>query len=183
MKDAFHRHIINGEACINPHHVGTKAGLHYHLEIEAGSSESITLVLGRGNVSAVRRNATDILATRKREADEFYASVHPPKATLNEKLIQRQALAGILWSKQLYYFDVDEWIRGDNPQAPPPASRQGSRNKHWHHLNSLRILSMPDKWEYPWFAAWDLAFQAVTLGLVDIEFAKDQLSFMLFEQF
>ena len=183
VKDAFHRHIINGEACVNPHNVGTKAGLHYHLEIEAGASKSITLVLGRKNASTVRRNATEFLATRKREADEFYASVHPPKATEDEKLIQRQALAGLLWSKQLYYFDVDEWIHGDNPQAPPSASRQRGRNKHWQHLNSLRILSMPDKWEYPWFAAWDLAFQAVTLGLVDIEFAKEQLWFMLFEQF
>jgi hypothetical protein len=183
VKDAFHRHIINGEACVNPHNVGTKAGLHYHLEIESGSSESITLVLGSLKASSVRHRADEIIECKKREADEFYATVHPPKATDDEKLIQRQALAGLLWSKQLYYFDVDEWLQGDNPSAPPPRNRQRSRNKHWQHLNSLRILSMPDTWEYPWFAAWDLAFQAVTLGLVDIEFAKEQLWFMLFEQF
>jgi hypothetical protein len=183
VKDAFHRHIIDGEACVNPHKVGTKVGLHYHIQIDGGASESITLVLGRKNASTVRREAEKIIASRKHEADDFFATVHPPKATEDEKLIQRQALAGLLWSKQLYYFDVDEWIHGDNPAVPPPASRQRGRNKHWQHLNSLRILSMPDKWEYPWFAAWDLAFQALTLGLVDIEFAKEQLWFMLFEQF
>ena len=183
VKDAFHRHVINQEPCVNPHKVGTKVGLHYTLSIEAGSSESITLVLGRKNAPEVRQDAERIIALRRREADAFYATVHPPQASADEKLIQRQALAGLLWSKQLYYFDVDEWLHGDNPQAPPPPHRHRGRNKHWHHLNSLRILSMPDKWEYPWFAAWDLAFQAVTLGLVDIDFAKEQLWFMLFEQF
>jgi len=183
VKDAFHRHVINQEPCVNPHKVGTKVGLHYTLSIEAGSSESITLVLGRKNASEVRQDAERIIALRRREADEFYATVHPPQASDDEKLIQRQALAGLLWSKQLYYFDVDEWLHGDNPQAPPSPHRHRGRNKHWQHLNSLRILSMPDKWEYPWFAAWDLAFQAVTLGLVDIDFAKEQLWFMLFEQF
>jgi hypothetical protein len=183
VKDAFHRHVINQEPCVNPHKVGTKVGLHYTLSIEAGSSESITLVLGRKNASEVRQDAERIIALRRREADAFYATVHPPQASDDEKLIQRQALAGLLWSKQLYYFDVDEWLHGDNPQAPPSPHRHRGRNKHWQHLNSLRILSMPDKWEYPWFAAWDLAFQAVTLGLVDIDFAKEQLWFMLFEQF
>ncbi len=183
VKDAFHRHVINQEPCVNPHKVGTKVGLHYTLSIEAGSSESITLVLGRKNAPEVRQDAERIIALRRREADEFYATVHPPQASADEKLIQRQALAGLLWSKQLYYFDVGEWLHGDNLQAPPSPHRHRGRNKHWQHLNSLRILSMPDKWEYPWFAAWDLAFQAVTLGLVDIDFAKEQLWFMLFEQF
>lgn len=183
VKDAFHRHIINGESCVNPHNVGTKAGIHYLLTIEPGQSESITLVLGRGDAPEVRKRAERVFVERQREADEFYASVHPPKATNDEKLIQRQALAGLLWSKQFYFIDVEDWLKGDNPLAPPPNSRLSGRNRHWHHLNSMRILSMPDKWEYPWFAAWDLAFHTLTLGLVDIEFAKEQLWFMLFEQF
>lgn len=183
VKDAFHRHIIQGEACVNPHNVGTKAGIHYKLDVEPGGSSSIILVLGRSDASRVRQRAEHVFVERQREADEFYASVHPPKASEDEKLIQRQALAGLLWSKQFYCIDVDVWLNGDNPSAPPPESRTQGRNRHWRHLNSLRILSMPDKWEYPWFAAWDLAFQCVTLGLVDIEFAKEQLWFMLFEQF
>jgi hypothetical protein len=109
--------------------------------------------------------------------------VHPPKATADEKRIQRQALAGMLWTKQIYLFNVHTWLEGDNPYIPPPTSRWRVRNQHWLHLNSMRILSMPDKWEYPWFAAWDLAFHCVTLALVDAEFAKEQLWFMLFEQF
>jgi hypothetical protein len=183
VKDAFHRHIIHGEACVNPHHVGTKACINYTLTIEPGRSESLTLVLGREDAPAVRRRGERVLAEREREADEFYATVHPPKATEDEKLIQRQALAGLLWSKQFYYIDVEDWLHGDNPSAPPPGARLAGRNRHWHHLNSMRILSMPDKWEYPWFAAWDLAFHTLPLGLVDIEFAKEQLWFMLFEQF
>jgi hypothetical protein len=183
VKDAFHRHIIQGEACVNPHNVGTKAAIHYKLDVEPGGSSSIVLVLGRSDASRVRQRAEHVFVERHREADEFYVSVHPPKASEDEKLIQRQALAGLLWSKQFYCIDVDVWLNGDNPSAPPPESRTQGRNRHWRHLNSLRILSMPDKWEYPWFAAWDLAFQCVTLGLVDIEFAKEQLWFMLFEQF
>lgn len=183
VKDAFHRHIINNEVCVNPHNVGTKASIHYHLTIAPGKSESLTLVLGRKDAPQVRQRAERLLTDRHHEADEFYATVHPPKATDDERLIQRQALSGLLWSKQFYYFDVEDWLHGDNIDAPPPNSRLSGRNRHWHHLNSMRILSIPDKWEYPWFAAWDLAFHTLPLGLVDIEFAKEQLWFMVFEQF
>ena len=124
-----------------------------------------------------------IFAERKREADEFYAVVQPVHATAEERMIQRQALAGLLWSKMIYIFDVNLWMEGDNPAWPPPESRKHARNRHWRHLNTMRILSMPDKWEYPWFAAWDLAFQCVTISLVDSNFAKDNLRFLLFEQF
>ena len=124
-----------------------------------------------------------LILQRHKEADEFYASIHPEKATADERRIQRQAFAGLLWSKQSYLFDVDVWLDGDDPQWPPPASRHNGRNRHWRHLNSMRILSMPDKWEYPWFAAWDLAFHAVVLALIDAHFAKEQLWLMLFEQF
>ena len=125
----------------------------------------------------------EIVRQRKAEADEFYATMHPPAATADEKLIQRQALAGMLWSKQIYLWDVNRWLEGDNPKLPPPESRKHMRNIHWRHLNSMRILSMPDKWEFPWFAAWDLAFQCITLALVDPEFAKENLWVLLFEQF
>jgi hypothetical protein len=109
--------------------------------------------------------------------------VHPPKATDDEKRVQRQAFAGLLWTKQIYLFDVNTWFEGDIPRFPPPGSRVGIRNRHWRHLNSMRVLSMPDKWEYPWFAAWDLAFHTVPFSLIDPEFAKEQLFLMLFEQF
>src|SRR5205807_598806 len=108
----------------------------------------------------------------REEADEFYDSIHPPKATDEEKMIQRQALSGMLWNKQIYLYDVETWMDGDRPDIPPPPERKWIRNRHWRHLNSMRILTMPDKWEYPWFAAWDLAFQTITLALVDPEFAK-----------
>jgi hypothetical protein len=124
-----------------------------------------------------------IIEQRRHEADEFYAAIHPPKATGDEKNIQRQAFAGLLWTKQVYLFDVNAWFDGDDPKYPPPGSRQMIRNRHWRHLNSMRVLSMPDKWEYPWFAAWDLAFHTVPFALIDPEFAKEQLFLMLFEQF
>jgi hypothetical protein len=125
----------------------------------------------------------EVVQVRHQEADEFYESIHPPHATPDERLVQRQALAGMLWSKQIYIFDVHRWLDGDNPQWPPPESRKRGRNIHWLHLNSMRILSIPDKWEFPWFASWDLAFQCVTLALVDPDFAKDNLWVLLFEQF
>jgi hypothetical protein len=124
-----------------------------------------------------------VIRERQVEADEFYAAIHPPKATEDEKLIQRQAFAGLLWSKQIYLFDVNRWFDGDNPKFPPPNARTLIRNRHWRHLNSMRVLSMPDKWEYPWFAAWDLAFHTVPFALIDPEFSKEQLFLMLFEQF
>lgn len=183
VKDAFHRSIIEGEQCTNPNKIGTKAALHYSLIVEPRSSQTITLVLGNHDATSVRRSAESVFTERKREADAFYETIHPPKASEDEKLIQRQALSGLLWTKQFYYIDVDKWLRGDNPDSPPPHERHRIRNTHWRHLNSMRILSMPDKWEYPWFAAWDLAFHCVALALVDIELAKEQLWFMVFEQF
>ena len=120
---------------------------------------------------------------RRAEADEFYEAIHPPKATTDEKLVQRQALAGMLWTKQIYLFDVERWLDGDNPAPPPPRVTPAYPQRPLAHLNSMRILSMPDKWEYPWFAAWDLAFHCVALALVDPDFAKENLWVLLFEQF
>jgi len=182
-KDAFHRHVVNGEASVNPAEVGTKACLHYRGVVPARSSLVWHLRLTPKAMQAPLEEVEAVVRQRRSEADEFYASVHPPKATPDEKLVQRQALAGMLWTKQIYLFDVNQWLEGDDPRMPPPASRRTIRNKSWRHLNSMRILSMPDKWEYPWFAAWDLAFHCVALGLVDPRFAKDNLWLLLFEQF
>src|SRR5437867_2148326 len=184
VKDAFHRHIIHGEDGVNPEQVGTKSCLHYaNLQVPAGVSVVVRMRLTNTPLERPLAEVESIVATRHAEADEFYAALHPPTATEDEKCVQRQALAGMLWSKQMYLFDVPAWLDGDNPNWPPPESRRHIRNSRWQHLNSMRILSMPDKWEYPWFAAWDLAFQAVALALVDAEFAKEQLWLLLFEQF
>jgi hypothetical protein len=182
-KDAFHRHIVNGEDCIKHDRVGTKAALHYKQIIPAGGSVVLKLRFTPEDLDNPLADIDATFADRKREADEFYSSIHPRRASDEEKMIQRQALAGMLWGKQIYLFDVSLWLEGDNRTFPPPSSRKGIRNQHWRHLNSMRILSVPDKWEYPWFAAWDLAFHCTTLALVDPEFAKENLWVMLFEQF
>jgi len=183
VKDAFHRHIVNGEACVNPAQTGTKACLQYCFDVPAGGSVTLLLRLTPEERPQPLADISRVIAERKAEADEFYEVIHPPKASLDEKRVQRQAFAGLLWSKQIYLFDVAKWMDGDFLNCPPPASRRAIRNGHWRHLNSMRVLSMPDKWEYPWFAAWDQAFHAIPLTLVDPEFAKEQLWVLLFEQF
>jgi hypothetical protein len=187
-KDAFHRRICEGaeEAC-NPAGVGTKAAFHHRLVVPPGGSASVRLLLSdrqpEGDAAGLEATIDRAIETRRRESDRFHESVAPPTATADEKHVQRRAIAGLLWSKQNYIFDVAKWLDGDDPAAPPPTSRRTIRNAHWRHLNSLRVMSMPDAWEYPWFAAWDLAFQAVSFALVDPQFAKDQLWMLLFEQF
>jgi Mannosylglycerate hydrolase MGH1-like glycoside hydrolase domain len=184
FKDAFHRAIVNGEQeAVNPANRGTKACLHYEYTVPAGGSVVVRLRLTPEVLKDPLKDVDQIIAQRRAEADEFYAAIHPPKATDDEKSIQRQAFAGLLWTKQVYLFDVNAWFDGDNPKYPLSGSRTLIRNRHWRHLNSMRVLSMPDKWEYPWFAAWDLAFHTVPFALIDPEFAKEQLFLMLFEQF
>jgi len=183
VKDAFHQHVIQGEDCINPQRRGTKACVRFEYQVPAKGSVVLRLRLTPKKMGDALTGVDRIVATRKSEADEFYDTVHPPRATSDEKLIQRQAFAGMMWSKQIYLWDVNLWLEGDDPKAPPPESRKRMRNIHWRHLNSMRVLSMPDKWEFPWFAAWDLAFQCITLALVDPEFAKENLWILLFEQF
>jgi hypothetical protein len=191
VKDAFHRRIAGGEHdAVNPDHAGTKACGWQRVEIEPGASHSMSMRLGPSVAPSAAPSSTsleqliaDVIALRRDEADDFYAAIHPPRATPEERNVQRQAFAGLLWSKQSYLLDVDIWLDGDDPKWPPPAERQHGRNQRWRHLNSMRILAMPDKWEYPWFAAWDLAFHAVVLALIDAHFAKEQLWLMLFEQF
>jgi hypothetical protein len=183
VKDAFHRKVVHGEDATNPEQVGTKACLHFSRAVAPGDSMTLRLRLTNGPVEDPLGPIDELLKTRLEEADAFYQSIHPPGASPDEKLVQRQAFAGMLWSKQNYIFNVGEWLDGDDPRNPPPSSRLQIRNSRWTHLNSMRVLTMPDKWEYPWFAAWDLAFQCIPLALVDAEFAKEQLWLLLFEQF
>jgi hypothetical protein len=147
-KDAFHRYIVNGEHDqVNPAHRGTKACLDYKMQIAAGKSAVLRLRLTPNQINDPLGAVDQVIAQRRQEADEFYQTVHPARATEEERMIQRQAFAGLLWSKQMYYFDVNLWLEGDNPKVPPPDSRWHGRNLRWRHLNSMRILSMPDKWE------------------------------------
>jgi Mannosylglycerate hydrolase MGH1-like glycoside hydrolase domain len=183
-KDAFHRFIVGGDlSSVNPDEIGTKACLHYTATIPAGGSCVWRFRLTPGTLEDPLAAVDSIVRQRRAEADEFYAAVHPPRATADECAVQRQALAGMLWTKQIYLFDVEKWLDGDDFRHPPPEGRRLVRNIHWRHLNSMRILSMPDKWEYPWFASWDLAFHAVALALVDPDLAEENLWVLLFEQF
>jgi hypothetical protein len=183
VKDAFHRLIVNGEPSINPDEYGTKACMHYRAQVPAGQSAVWRFRLTPERLSSPLSDVDAVVVERRAEADEFYAAIHPPHASQDERLVQRQALAGMLWTKSIYLFDVARWLDGDHASAPPPRERLRIRNAHWRHLNSMRVLSLPDKWEYPWFAAWDLAFHCVSLALVDPEFAKENLWLLLFEQF
>jgi hypothetical protein len=179
VKDAFHRAIVAGEcAAINPAGCGTKAAAHHQRVLAPGESWTIYLRLcaGSNTVQELDRSTCErIVDQAKAEADAFYHDLQPSALNEDERRIQRQAFAGMLWSKQFYYYDVAEWRAGDPGQPPPPPARQSGRNREWEHLNTADILSMPDTWEYPWFAAWDLAFHCIPLALLDAEFAKQQL--------
>jgi len=183
-KDAFHRAVCQGDrAGLKPAGPGTKAALHYQFDVPAGGTATLRLRLSPSRLDRPLADVDRIVAERQAEADAFYTAISPPEASADERLVQRRALAGLLWTKQTYLFDVAKWLDGDDPAQPPPPGRERIRNHHWRHLNSMRVLTMPDTWEYPWFAAWDLAFHCVTFALVDAAFAKDQLWFLLFEQF
>ncbi len=183
-KNAFHEAIIHEKNSTNPDKYGTKACLHYFFpDIPARSSTTLYLRLSNIPLEFPLADIESIISKRKEEADLFYQTIHPKQATPEECMIQRTALAGMIWNKQFYLFDVSLWLKGDSQLFPPNNKRNKIRNIHWHHLNSMRILSMPDKWEYPWFAAWDTAFHCLTLALIDIEFAKDQIWLLLFDQF
>jgi hypothetical protein len=185
VKDAFGDYVIAGRtSAVNPRQHGTKAAPHYVLSVGARQSQRVCLRLasGKGVASHVQERAFDRLFSRLiREADAFYASVIPAGLSGQARAVARQAYAGLLWSKQFYHYIVEDWLQGDPGMPPPPASRRHGRNSQWRHLFSRDILSVPDKWEYPWFAAWDLAFHTVPLARVDPQFAKDQLILLLRE--
>ena len=178
FKDAFHEYIVQGNrGAVNPNNTGTKAGALYELNVPPGASMTARLRLTKLDAAPAKPwvDFNDIFDRCRREADEFYADLQKDISNPDARLVQRQAFAGMIWGKQLYHYDVDLWLRGDPTQPPPPPERESSRNCDWKHHDSSEVLSMPDKWEYPWFAAWDLAFHCLVLADIDVEFAKSQL--------
>jgi len=176
VKDGINDFITqNINNAINHSKIGTKAACDYNLEIEGGASQSIKLRLVKNSIVNPFKNFDKIFENQIKEADCFYDEIQKDLVTQDAKDIQRQAFAGMLWSKQFYYFDIEEWIEGDKGHPKPPKQRKDGRNKEWHHLNNADIISMPDKWEYPWYATWDLAFHCIPFAMIDPEFAKEQL--------
>jgi hypothetical protein len=195
VKDGIHNYVVSGQVdAVNPQQTGTKAAAHYRLRVGGGQSETIRLRLsdrattapaagnGRAHTSLAARFDEEFQQRRK-EADEFYQAITPGTLSADEANVMRQALAGMLWSKQFYHYDVDKWLeeRGSDPFKPQ--RKAAPRNEHWHHMYNGDVISMPDKWEYPWYAAWDLAFHILPLTLVDPDFGKQQLKLMLRERY
>ncbi len=190
-KDGIGDHVITGAATVNPDGTGTKCALWYRLAVAPGETAEVRLRLrpaaGPGDPGdpgdLLGAGFTDARERRRAEADEFYAELTPAGASADEALVMRQAFAGLLWGKQLYHYDVATWLDGDPAQPSPPPERRGGRNSRWRTFDAFEIMSMPDKWEYPWFAAWDLAFHCVALAHVDPAFAKYQLILLCREWF
>ncbi len=175
-KDGFHEFVVDGRTdAINPAHVGTKAAAHIVLEIPAGSSRQVRVQLSPEGDATTWPAHDQVVASRRKEADAFFADLQADLADPDARMVQRQAIAGMLWSKQFFHYDLPSWLDGDPAQPAPPPERRHGRNSEWRHLNNADIISMPDTWEYPWYAAWDLAFHCIPLALVDPEFAKEQL--------
>jgi hypothetical protein len=182
VKDAFHDYVVRGNTnAVNPARIGTKAAFHYKLTLGQGERAVIRLRLTDRPLDLPFSDHNAIVQARIADADDFYAASAPKSLSEDQAIIYRQAIAGLLWSKQFYHFDIDRWIRGDPAFPPPPAARRHGRNREWIHLYNSEVLSVPDKWEYPWYAAWDLAFHCVPFALVDSDFAKQQLTLLLRE--
>ncbi len=183
VKDGIHEAVVHGKKeAVNPTQCGTKAAVHYHSVVKPGEAWVLRLRLTDQTAADPFGESFDkIFAERLAEADEFYTTVIPPKYSEDCKNVMRQALGGLLWGKQFYHYDIRTWLRGDPAFPPPPPERRQGRNHQWVHLYNADVISMPDKWEYPWYAAWDLAFHCVTMALVDPDFAKEQLILLLRE--
>jgi hypothetical protein len=183
VKDSINDYVVNGKKnAVNPDQKGTKAAAYYTFNIEGNSSETIYLRFSSDKSSASKNMTNEeIFEKRIAEANEFYAEIIPKNISVDAQNVMRQAFAGMLWSKQFYHYVVKDWLEGDSGQPKPPQIRKKGRNSTWKHLFNDDVISMPDKWEYPWYAAWDLAFHCIPLALVDAEFAKNQLILMLRE--
>jgi hypothetical protein len=185
VKDGINNFIVHGRReAVNSEPKGTKASAHYPLAVGAGESRTVRLRLSDAAPAGPFGSGFDAaMQGRRKEADEFYATIIPASLDADGANVMRQALAGMLWSKQFYYYDLDRWLeeRGAGPFRP--GRRAAPRNEHWHHMHNAHIISMPDKWEYPWYAAWDLAFHVLALSLVDEDFGKQQLNLMLVEEY
>ncbi|MDY6781565.1 MAG: glucosidase [Cyanobacteriota bacterium] len=181
VKDGINDYVVGGKkAAVNGDRVGTKCSPYYTLTLGAGETQTVKLRLcDRPDLTQPLGEECDrLFSARQKEADEFYRRVAPFEMSEELRNIQRQAFAGLLWTKQYYHYDVAQWLQGDPAMPPPPPQRKKGRNCKWSHFESINVLSMPDKWEYPWFAAWDLAFHCIPLAMVDPEFAKNQLDLM-----
>ena len=180
VKDAFHSFVVHqNKQAVNPAKSGTKAAAYYRLDVPAGGSKVVRLRLSAKPPADPFGTFDQIVAARLADADEFYTRITPPSLTEDERRIHRQALAGMLWTKQYYYFDLDRWLVEHQAHPLTGITHRSFRNAEWFHMLNSDIISMPDKWEYPWYAAWDLAFHTLALSLVDFDFAKDQLLLML----
>lgn len=176
FKDGINDYIVfDNPGSINRIAKGTKAGINYDVKVPAGKSFTARLRLSKKFISSPFHDFNSIFKTRKNEADDFFSELERSIEDEDSKNIQRQAIAGLMWSKQFYYYNVAQWLKGDPGQPPPPEARKHGRNHDWAHLNNADIISMPDTWEYPWYAAWDLAFHTLPIAMVDPEFAKQQL--------
>ena len=180
VKDAFHEYVISDRReAVNPSRMGTKAAAHYRLEVPAGGSKVVRLRLSTKSPADPFGTFDETFAARLADANEFYDRITPRSLSEDERRVHRQALAGMLWSKQYYYFDLDKWLQEHDAHPLTGTTHRNLRNTEWFHMLNSDIISMPDKWEYPWYAAWDLAFHTIALSLVDFDFAKDQLLLML----
>src|SRR5262249_40801639 len=184
-KDGINDHVVSGAASVNPDGFGTKAALRYRVTVPGGGKTELRLKLHRSRAGASWSDAafTDVVAAREADADEFYATLAPDGTDAAKMQILRQACAGLVWSKQMYPYNVRRWLDGDPGVMPPPSSRLEGRNREWRHLDAFDVLAMPDPWEYPWFAAWDLGFHCVPWAHLDPAFAKYQLVVLLREWF
>ncbi len=180
-KDGINNYVIHGENSINPGQSGTKAAFHFSREIAAGQSETFRIRLSKDGLEKPFEEFEAIFTKRIAEADAFYADIQTNLPTEELKSIQRQAYAGMIWCKQFYYYNVEKWLTGDPAGPPPPPERKSGRNHTWRHLNNSDIISMPDSWEYPWFAAWDLAFHCICFADIDVDFSKNQLTLLTHE--
>jgi hypothetical protein len=175
-KDGINDHVVQGRTdAVNPARTGTKAAVHHVLSVPPGTSQCIRVRLSNTSPGRPFADFDQVFEQRRREADEFYADLQSGIHDEDARLVQRQALAGMIWTKQFYFIDIPQWLNGDPTQPMPPESRKHGRNSEWTHLNNADVLSMPDKWEYPYYCAWDLAFHCLPLALMDPEFAKQQL--------
>ena len=184
VKDAFHEAVVNGSNFqkLKDKKEGTKCAPVYHLEIEAKQSQSIFLHLSNKKTDdSFPKNFEEIFTVRKKEADDFYEAIHPGLCNDDQKNIQRQAFAGLLWNKQYYHYDVNRWLNTSDGITPVSDERKNGRNHRWRYLKNQDILSMPDNWEYPWYASWDTAFHCITLAVIDPMFAKHQLTLLMRE--
>ena len=186
VKDGINNYVVSGQTeAVNPAQIGTKTSAHYRLTVQPGECQVVRVRLSDIAPSAIGpfRTFNDVMQLRRQEADQFYAAVIPSSLSADETNVMRQALAGMMWTKQYYHYDVDKWLQERGSGVFAPNRKPSPRNELWHHMYNGEVISMPDKWEYPWYAAWDLAFHVLPLTLIDPDFGKEQLELMVSDRY